>query len=74
MYYPSDMKWGPNGPTAAAIDAYVSDRPVIMQDWSGHSSVANSKALQLMGVDKFTPLQIVANDPAPQFVRGSGTG
>lgn len=70
QYYPSDMVWGPDGPTAAAIDAYVSDRPVIMQDWSGHASVANSKALELMGVDKNTPLQIDPTDPAPQFVRG----
>jgi predicted amidohydrolase YtcJ len=71
QYYPSDMQWGPNGPTAAAIDHYVSDRPVIMEDWSGHSSVANSKALELMGVDKSTPLEIVPHDPAPQFVRAA---
>jgi predicted amidohydrolase YtcJ len=70
-YYPSDMDWGPGGQTAAAIDAYVSDRPVLLQDFSDHASTVNSKMLQLMGVDKNTPLQIDPDDPAVQFVRGT---
>ena len=69
-YYPSDMKWGPEGPTAGAIDAYVSDRPVVLEDISGHASTVNTKMLELMGVDANTPLQIDTDDPAPQFVRG----
>ncbi|GIK77703.1 MAG: amidohydrolase [Actinomycetes bacterium] len=70
-YYPSDMDWGPDGPTAAAIDAYVSDRPVLLQDFSDHASVVNSRMLELMGVDADTPLQIDPEDPGPQFVRGA---
>lgn len=70
-YYPSDMDWGPDGPTAAAIDAYVSDRPVLLQDFSDHASTVNSKMLELLGVDADTPLQIDPEDPGPQFVRGA---
>lgn len=70
-YYPSDMDWGPNGPNAAAIDAYVSDRPVLLQDFSEHASTVNSKMLELLGVDENTPIQIDPNDPAPKFVRGA---
>ncbi len=70
-YYPSDMDWGRDGPTAGAIDAAVSDRPVLMQDFSDHASTVNSRMLGLMGVDRETPVQIDPNDPAPQFVRGA---
>jgi predicted amidohydrolase YtcJ len=70
-YYPSDMDWGPDGPTAAAIDRAVSDRPVLLQDFSDHASTVNSKMLELMGVDERTPLQVDPDDPAPRFVRGA---
>ena len=70
-YYPSEMDWGPDGPTAAAIDAAVSDRPVLLQDFSDHGSTVNSRMLELLGVDEQTPIQIDPNDPAPRFVRGS---
>jgi predicted amidohydrolase YtcJ len=70
-YYPSEMDWGPSGPTAAAIDAAVSDRPVLLQDFSDHGSTVNSKMLELLGVDAETPMQIDPNDPAPRFVRGA---
>jgi predicted amidohydrolase YtcJ len=69
-YYPSEMDWGPDGPTAAAIDAAVSDRPVLLQDFSDHQSTVNSKMLELMGVDRDTPMQVDPDDPAPRFVRG----
>ena len=69
-YYPSDMDWGPDGPTAAAIDSAVSDRPVLLQDFSDHASTVNSKMLELMGVDEHTPMQVDPDDPAPRFVRG----
>ncbi len=69
-YYPSDMDWGPEGPTSAAIDTAVSDRPVLLQDFSDHASTVNSKMLQLMGVDEHTPMQVDPDDPAPRFVRG----
>ena len=70
-YYPSDMDWGPEGPTAAAIDTAVSDRPVLLQDFSDHASTVNSKMLELMGVDAHTPMQVDPEDPAPRFVRGA---
>jgi len=70
-YYPSEMDWGPDGPTAAAIDAAVSDRPVLLQDFSDHQSTVNSRMLELMGVDRDTPLQVDPDDPAPRFVRGA---
>jgi predicted amidohydrolase YtcJ len=73
-YYPSDMDWGPDGPTAAAIDAAVSDRPVLLQDFSDHSSTVNSKMLELLGVEATTPIQIDPEDPAPRFVRGADGG
>ena len=70
-YYPSEMDWGPDGPTAAAIDAAVSDRPVLLQDFSDHGSTVNSRMLELLGVDARTPMQIDPDDPAPRFVRGA---
>jgi len=69
-YYPSEMDWGPDGPTAAAIDAAVSDRPVLLQDFSDHGCTVNSRMLELLGVEAQTPMQIDPNDPAPRFVRG----
>jgi predicted amidohydrolase YtcJ len=53
-YYPSDL-FGAEGPTAALLDEYVSDRPVKLQDFSDHCSWFNSKAMELMGIDKDTP-------------------
>lgn len=41
-------------PTAAAIDAVVSDRPVWLRRIDGHAGWANSKALELAGIDKDT--------------------
>jgi predicted amidohydrolase YtcJ len=43
------------GPTKELLDSYVSDRPVRLQDFSDHCSWVNSRALELMGVDKDTP-------------------
>ena len=47
------------GPTKAALDAVVSDRPVMLYDWSGHSQWMNSKALEALGITRDTP------DPVP---------
>ncbi|HEX3300028.1 MAG TPA: amidohydrolase family protein [Actinomycetota bacterium] len=70
-YYPSEMDWGPDGPTSVAIDTAVSDRPVLLQDFSDHGSTVNSKMLELLGVDAQTPMQIDPTDPAPRFARGA---
>lgn len=75
-YYPSTL-FDTEGPKKESIDAYVSDRPVLLQDHSDHCSWVNSKMLELMAVDKDTPVQIAPDDPAPQFVRdaeGEPTG
>ncbi len=70
-YYSTGMNWGPGGPSAAAIDAAVSDRPVVLNDWSGHASTMNSKMMELLGIDASTPLVIDESDPAVQLPRGA---
>lgn len=47
------------GPTKEELDEVVSDRPVLLIDWSGHSQWLNSKALEVMGINRDTP------DPVP---------
>ncbi len=42
-------------PTRHDLDQAVSDRPVLLYRYCGHIAVANSKALQLAGVDSSTP-------------------
>lgn len=42
-------------PTAADIDAVVSDRPVWLRRIDGHAGWANSKALEIAGIDNDTP-------------------
>jgi predicted amidohydrolase YtcJ len=42
-------------PTASDIDAVVSDRPVWLRRIDGHAGWANSKALEIAGVDDDTP-------------------
>ena len=42
-------------PTAADIDAVVADRPVWLRRIDGHAAWANSKALEIAGIDADTP-------------------
>lgn len=42
-------------PTAAQIDAAVSERPVWLRRIDGHAGWANSKAMQIAGIDNDTP-------------------
>ena len=42
-------------PTAAHIDSVVSDRPVYLRRIDGHAAWANSKALEIAGIDVDTP-------------------
>ncbi len=42
-------------PTAAELDAVVSDRPVWLERVDGHAGWANSRALALAGITKATP-------------------
>ena len=49
--YPSTM-FDEKGPRKEWIDEYVSDRPVRLQDFTDHACWYNSRALELMGIDK----------------------
>lgn len=65
-FYP--YSFGQNGPTAAQLDAVVSDRPAFLISNNGHSAWANSKALAFLKISKNTP------DPQPgihYYVRDS---
>jgi predicted amidohydrolase YtcJ len=53
--------FGPEGPTAAMLDTVVSDRPVYLMDEGFHGAWGNTKALELLKIDKNTP------DLAPGF-------
>jgi predicted amidohydrolase YtcJ len=53
-------------PDKKYIDEVVSDRPVYLAAYDGHSSLANSKALELAGITKDTPdppAGVIAHDP-----------
>ncbi len=56
-------------PTRAQLDAVVSDRPVVMQCYDGHSIWVNSRALQLAGITRDTP-----DPPNGVIVRDPKTG
>jgi predicted amidohydrolase YtcJ len=69
----------PSGlPTRQLIDAIVSDRPVVVECYDGHSVWVNSKALALAGITKDTPdirqgnivLGTVVRDPQTQQPTG----
>ena len=47
--------FGPAGPTAAALDAVVPDRPVFLPNRDHHGAWVNSRALELAGIDGRTP-------------------
>jgi predicted amidohydrolase YtcJ len=47
--------FGGEAPSAAHLDAAVSDRPVYVRDRDGHSAIANRRALALAGVTRETP-------------------
>lgn len=72
-YYPSTL-FDERGPTRQMLDTVVSDRPVLLQDFSDHAHWVNSRMIELLGVTRDTP------DPVPgleMFVRdddGEPTG
>jgi len=53
--------FGENGPTSKMLDSVVSDRPVFLMDEGFHGGWGNTKAVELLGINKNTP------DPAPGF-------
>ena len=46
--------FGPEGPTSAMLDTVVSDRPVYLMDEGFHGAWGNTKALELLKIDKNT--------------------
>jgi predicted amidohydrolase YtcJ len=60
--------YGKTGPHKRELDRIVPDRPVYLVDNTGHSRWFNSRALQIMGLDRDTPdaapdLSYFARDP-----------
>jgi hypothetical protein len=47
--------FGTAGPRAAALDAVVADRPVLLESTDGHSAWVNRRALELAGITRATP-------------------
>jgi predicted amidohydrolase YtcJ len=47
--------FGTAGPHAAALDAVVADRPVLLESTDGHSAWVNGRALELAGITRATP-------------------
>lgn len=62
--YPTTM-FDENGPRKELLDKYVSDRPVRLNDFTDHGCWYNSKALELMGIDK----NCQETGTAPFFIR-----
>jgi len=66
--------FGPKGPTSAMLDEIVSDKPLFILDEGFHGGWANTKAIQLLGINKLT------KDPTPGFsyykrdLQGNATG
>ncbi len=51
--------FGKEGPNRHELDAVIPDRPVILTDTSGHAQWLNTRALEVLGIDRNTP------DPIP---------
>jgi predicted amidohydrolase YtcJ len=56
--WPSGL-FGEEGPNRHELDAVIPDRPVILTDTSGHAQWLNTRALEVLGIDRHTP------DPIP---------
>ncbi len=65
--------FAPSGlPTKDILDAVERDRPVVLENYDGHSYWVNSKALELAGINRTTPdvkegeltVGIIVRDPA----------
>jgi len=50
-YFPGSL------PTKSFLDGIISDRPVFLSAYDGHSGWANSKALELAGIDRNTKFE-----------------
>lgn len=65
-----EFHFGSAGPTKEMLDAAVPDRPVLLIDEGGHSAWANTRALEVFGIDASTPDPI----PGKHFYRRDSEG
>ncbi len=49
-----DRTFGGKLPTAAILDRYVRNRPIFIRRYDGHMGVANSRALEMAGINAET--------------------
>lgn len=76
----TQLNWeAPQMPTAAMIDAYLSDRPVVLQQAGLHTYSANTCAMSKAGVTRDTPdpydghiLHDASGEPTGVFSSGAG--
>jgi predicted amidohydrolase YtcJ len=61
--------WGGQLPRKEWIDSVSGEHPVFMNRYDGHMALANSIALKLAGITKYTP-----NPPGGEIVKDSKTG
>ncbi|WP_019530727.1 amidohydrolase [Dasania marina] len=66
--------FGPEGPTAALLDQAVADKPVFIMDEGFHGGWANTKAMQLLGINKDTPDIMPGFSYYKRDAQGSPTG
>ena len=64
-YYPSNL-FDENGPRKEWIDEVVSDRPILIEDFSDHACWVNSKFLELLGVYEEG---VVSAEDEPFFIK-----
>jgi predicted amidohydrolase YtcJ len=65
-----ESELGPGGwPTKATLDRVAPDNPVLLSRVDGHTSWANTRALEIAGVNRRTP-----NPAGGEIVREPGTG
>ncbi|MCP5068520.1 MAG: amidohydrolase [bacterium] len=67
-------QFGPDGPDKRVLDAAVSDRPVILVDEGGHSAWGNSRAFEVLRIDRDTPDPIPGAHYYKRDARGEPTG
>lgn len=66
--------FGPQGPTAKALDSVVPDRPAIIYDEGFHSAWVNTAAMASVGLDADTPDPIPGAHYYRRYDDGSPTG
>ncbi len=66
--------WPQGNPNKSELDKFFPDRPAYFESLDGHSAWANSKALEIAGIDKDTPnphTGIIERDPVTSEATGT---